>query len=483
MHDQAKRNGVVEKRKAAWYRIKKRSSGVRGGDSYAADSEDKKLIHRLEKSASRWSPFNKYLILHGVTEPSSTTSSTSAASIAAAHQKIVRDSQGRLDVLATFWVHTFGKVTALGPEELQAMRQVAGWATRWDFQNFAPPTVGTFQKVFKVARNSAPGKDGLPYEAWKRSGIDACQTLFEVGQWLASGFKMGISFNDCVNVFPPKNSLEGDDVEVLREPKNTRPLGLKNADNKLVCSAWAFEAREPLAKCACSCQNGFVPGRQLSQHLVDIDAHSRAFSSLAGPNVFPILASWDYEAAFPSVLHAWMHFILPYLGFPKGFCNLVEGMYVCVMSYGDAEKCMVFLFLILSGVIQGCPLSGLIFVASIDPILAEMKRKLDDKNLSITRACADDIAAALRDRASLAVYAHIFSVAKLASGLSHNMKKCVLVPLWAKFSLQRAHVLKDWLATHLPHWNAFQIAEMVKLLGAFVGPAVHGHSWTAPLEK
>ena len=56
---------------------------------------------------------------------------------------------------------------------------------------------------------------------------------------------------------------------------------------------------------------------------------------------------------------------------------------------------MIFMFVILSGVLQGCPLSGSLFVIAIDPLLHMFKTMLENSSLAWVRACADDICISL----------------------------------------------------------------------------------------
>ena len=59
------------------------------------------------------------------------------------------------------------------------------------------------------------------------------------------------------------------------------------------------------------------------------------------------------------------------------------------------------MFVVLSGVLQGCPLSGSLLVIVIDPLLHMFKTQLENTGLATTRACADDIGVALRQLQSL----------------------------------------------------------------------------------
>ena len=117
---------------------------------------------------------------------------------------------------------------------------IARCARPLDFSGVAPPTVDDFRAAASWARSSAPGRDGIPYEAWAAAGDSGASTLHAVCCSLLQGvpIPMPISFNDGVMVFAPKGEREGDESAVFREAVDTRPLSLKNSDNKLV---WGYE--------------------------------------------------------------------------------------------------------------------------------------------------------------------------------------------------------------------------------------------------
>jgi hypothetical protein len=157
-----------------------------------------------------------------------------------------------------------------------------------------------------------------------------------------------------VNVFIPKGENEDDAVEVIREATETRPLGLKSTDNKIIGAVWNISAKNALSSSACRIQRGFTPGRQMIENVMNLDTHARIFGSaghchfgdsevapvttrrdtvtpgpivlppfggdcrrsstlvrkpdrkterLASGRLCPLLAFWDFAAAFPSVLH------------------------------------------------------------------------------------------------------------------------------------------------------------------------------------
>eukprot|EP00974_Lingulodinium_polyedra_P047311 4539119-Lingulodinium_polyedra.AAC.1 len=72
-------------------------------------------------------------------------------------------------------------------------------------------------------------------------------------------------------------------------------------------------------------------------------------------------------------------------------------MYYNVGAYVNFPEGYVFISTVLSGVLQGCPLSGLLFVISIDPFLRKMKADIDIQARDRARACAGDIGAVIRE--------------------------------------------------------------------------------------
>jgi hypothetical protein len=137
----------------------------------------------------------------------------------------------------------------------------------------------------------------------------------------------------------------------------------------------------------------------------------------------------------------------------------------------------------MSGVLQGCPLSGLIFVLVMDPLLAAMEGLIDKTGLATTRACADDIGSAIRDIRALKIFANLFKIMARISNLKLKASKCVVVPVASKFSPSLVEVFRDWLRANLVEWALFAILAEGKYLGFMLGPAAGSSSWKSPLQK
>ena len=52
-------------------------------------------------------------------------------------------------------------------------------------------------------------------------------------------------------------------------------------------------------------------------------------------------------------------------------------------------------FIMGSGALQGCPLSGFIFATSTSPFMSYIEIEIDGKSNTVTRICADDVGSAL----------------------------------------------------------------------------------------
>ncbi len=88
----------------------------------------------------------------------------------------------------------------------------------------------------------------------------------------------------------------------------------------------------------------------------------------------------------------------------------------------------------LTGVLQGCPLSGLIFARAIDQFSRCAESRVDSLACGVARACADDVGAVAQSIYFLKEYLDVLQAARRASGLMLNTKKCALIPSEALMS-------------------------------------------------
>ena len=98
------------------------------------------------------------------------------------------------------------------------------------------------------------------------------------------------------------------------------------------------------------------------------------------PSNIPILGAYDFEAAFPSVIHDWIWLVLKFRKLPENYILLYKGIYhqatAKFMHAGHKHTLINF----LSGVLQGLPWSAFLFDNALDPFLNIMHNTLREHN-------------------------------------------------------------------------------------------------------
>ena len=284
-------------------------------------------------------------------------------------------------------------------------------------------------------------------------------------------------------IFVPKGEEDSDESFLSRSPLDTRPLSLKGCDNKTIGAVVNAKLRVPLAKQLSDIQRGFVHGRQLIQNVVDLDSAARLTSMTHDCGALPLMVFFDFAAAFPSVLHEWIQMIMQAYGLPDGLASLVDVFYACNFSYTKVQSDLVFLFILKTGVHQGCPLSGWIFAIIFDPFVRLFQQLIDYQDRGMVRVCADDVGAVVDGNASLNILFDILDLARRYAGLCLKEKKCIIVPIGGKFSLQAVENIRDWLCRSLPQWSRFEIQAAARYLGFWLGTAVADAQWSVQTRK
>ena len=310
-------------------------------------------------------------------------------------------------------------------------------------------------------------------------------------------------FNDGLWAFLPKGEQEEDGTSgpgfVERMPGETRPLTMKNTDNKLVAAAVTYASIPTFKNTINSIQQGFVPGRNFVGNVVHLDFESRVNSlrclndrNVSNPecmlpphSVAKIACSvlFDFAAAFPSVFQEWLLSVLLAIQAPAGFINTFISMYSENHAYTRSPGGLTLMFKVFSGVLQGCPLSGALFNVGIDPLLWSFSRTVVSPGFGKVFACADDLGAALRSLQSLIPIAKLFNMFRKVSGLSLKPSKCVLILTSVVCSETNILAVRSWLQTNIPDWKNLKIASTGKYLGFFIGPNSGSNNWSMPLSK
>jgi hypothetical protein len=249
-------------------------------------------------------------------------------------KSVARDPAGKASCLSLSWSPVFGKVQE-NASEIDAF--VAKHVRPWKL-DAPPPSLRCFKKALDCVSDCGVGPDGLPYSAWRSA--EGAETLWLLDAAFADGLAPPISFNMHLGAFLKKADHEDDCIEVLREAEATRPLGLKNSDNKVICRVNSRCWRRAMMENTCDIQRGFTWSRQLVANVVDMDSAARCLSNLG---FHAWLAAFDFGTAFPSVGHVWLFSVLHSRNFPLDFVNKVAAKYhFCVSKFGS-NGILVFL--------------------------------------------------------------------------------------------------------------------------------------------
>ena len=142
-----------------------------------------------------------------------------------------------------------------------------------------------------------------------------------------------------------------------------------------------------------------------------------------------------------------------------------------------------FLFYVLRGVKTGCPLSSILFLLCVNPIIDLFRFLSDGPGLSVTRVCADDFGSALQSLYRLRCQASIFKLAEVVAGLFLKPAKCVIIVSCVELTDELEAAIRLWLSIKVPEFENFSIASSGKYLGYYLGVNSSLRSFQDPFEK
>ena len=114
----------------------------------------------------------------------------------------------------------------------------------------------------------------MPYSAWRATRDAGIETLRGIDKTLRIGNEPAAGFNNSRMSFQVKGEDDHDSISVLRDPMCTRPLNMKNTDNKIIASANCIALNPDFITITHKTQNGFTQGVNFLVNLVDVDSAS-----------------------------------------------------------------------------------------------------------------------------------------------------------------------------------------------------------------
>ena len=284
-----------------------------------------------------------------------------------------------------------------------------------------------------MENNKSPGPDGLTKEFY-REFIDLLgpilvklyRQIFNENT-LTSNMKLSYITLICKN----------ENIPYLC--KNYRPISLLNIDYKIITKVLSSRLRKHLPSLIHPDQSCSVKGRCIQDnchYLRDI------IDNINEDNSQGLVLSLDQEKAFDRVDHVYLLDVLTHYGLNDNFIKWIKILYTDISSAIIVNNHISNPFKITRSVRQGCPLSPLLYVLALEPVLIHIRKDRQVLGCTIpsnrinppkVTAFADDCKFVLKTHESVeAIFKHFSDYSKI-SGAKLNKTKTEIMYLgkWA----------------------------------------------------
>lgn len=282
-----------------------------------------------------------------------------------------------------------------------------------------------FKSVLEsCSKKKSPGPDGLTYEFYLTNFNCVKDDLIEIfNGYLVGSLRPPKQFSDGIITLIPKKGNSSNSLD------DYRPISLLNCDYKLFMKIIAERIKPKLNKLLGAGQTACLPNSSCVNNLLDI--RRILTRSCENKSFKGCLVSVDLNKAFDRVNHAYLWKVLEKFRFPPALIDCLKYIYQNASSRILVNGFLTNEINIDSSVRQGCPLSMILFVLYIEPLL----RKIADNiagilvyNKFITvMAFADDIVVFVRNDVEFDLLLYIFETFSRYADIKINLKKSVFL--------------------------------------------------------
>ena len=156
-------------------------------------------------------------------------------------------------------------------------------------------------------------------------------------------------------------------------PSNYRPISLLNVDAKLKPKILAHRLGGCLGSLLHSDQYGFVPGRDIRYAYIRFQALNQLYSDSDSPAGTVLLG---FAKAFNCVVWDALYMALQHFGFGQTFRRWIKVMFPGTLAYAMFNGRPLAPLKLGAGVRQGDPLSPVLFVLFIEPLINLLRVKI-----------------------------------------------------------------------------------------------------------
>lgn len=289
----------------------------------------------------------------------------------------------------------------------------------------------------------APGIDGLPVDFYKSFWPEIGKDLLGVLRDSLAKGQLPLSCRRAVLTLLPK---KGD----LKDIRSWRPMSVLCAEYRLLSKVLANRLSKVLEEVIDPDQTDCVPGRLIYDNISfirDILEIGKLLNLNFG------LVSVDQEKAFDRVEHNYLWSVLSAFGFNPDFICKIRALYCDSESILKINGDLCAPFKVFRGISQGCPLSGMLYSLAIEPLLVQLRAKLQgitipDCNSSVKlSAYADDVALLIGSQGDVDTMTKVFNDFNSLSSAKVNWGKSValLAGKWPDGTPRRFNVVQGWV--------------------------------------
>ena len=205
------------------------------------------------------------------------------------------------------------------------------------------------------------------------------------------------------------------------EPKYVRDLELPNFDIKVLermfCNVLDAAASHTLSRAQCAGPKN----RDIAHHVLQLNP---LFESSVLSDTLLAILSLDCTKGFNFMAHSWIFRVLAAAGCPRPLLSALTRLVSALVSFihflGATERRVCF----LCGLRQGGPLSLLLYVLCVDPLLCTLQKI---SGILLCLGFVDDMLAAVRDLQYIISAQRVCEVFSDASGQEYNKDKSVVL--------------------------------------------------------
>ncbi|XP_060879164.1 uncharacterized protein LOC132951368 [Metopolophium dirhodum] len=268
--------------------------------------------------------------------------------------------------------------------------------------------------------NTAPGDDGLTYRHWKRLDPE-CTVLTGILNTCLRFKRVPPAWKKAVTILIYKKGAKEDLT-------NWRPISLSRTLYKLYVGCVAGRLTEWLVanNVLSPCQKGFLPADGAFEHVHTLN---RVLEKARTHAADKCVAWLDVSNAFGAIPHPALEAAIQASGAGEDLLLAVRDIYSGATSSVSVAGGMTGDIPVRSGIKQGCPLSGLLFIMAIDPVVARLQGASADHRVL---AFADDLCLIADSPGDLQSAIDAARVGLGMIGLKLNANKCASLHLSGK---------------------------------------------------